>query len=406
MKKYINIAIMAAAALTMAACTEGDKFEAGREVLLISGTASSPVVSFAVEGETGSYPLSVSATGKVSQDVKATVKVDPSLVEAYNASHKSNYFAVPAEAVSLDEDVVVIRKGEASSSVNNVNLLNSDFFVDGRLYMIPVTITSSEGMDVLEASRTIYLRISRVIRPYTLDISDSNLSSNFIFTDEQAIPLSQYTYEIKVYPTNLKNKAGDICRLCAWEGANEEKANMLRFNENGYAHRTLQLVSPAGNIVSNTTFEENNWYMLSLVYDGASMKMYVNGVPEEKVGTGDGTTTFQRFELGMSWGGGYPASQLFNGRIAEVRVWDRAISVNEMKLGFCGVDTSSEGLRAYWKFNEGEGYIFHDATGNGYDMDWSKTKRDSRENGVLVDFDKSEVASRRWVLDDINKCSN
>ena len=218
---------------------------------------------------------------------------------------------------------------------------------------------------------------------------------------------STYTYEIKFYAYSLKETGTDaICRLCAWEGAAEEKANMLRFGENGYEGNSLQLVSPAGNIVSNTLFEPGRWYMLSLVYDGSTMTMYVDGEPEERKGTGDGSTVFQRFEMGMSWQG-YPAMQLFSGRIAEMRLWDRALSVTEMKEGVCNVPADSEGLRAYWKFNEGEGHIFHDATGNGYDMDWSDTYRDAG-SGSLSPFDKGAIAEGQWTSadDPINVCRN
>ena len=57
---------------------------------------------------------------------------------------------------------------------------------------------------------------------------------------------------------------------------------------------------------------------------------------------------FQRFELGMSWTG-YRGSQYFRGRIAEVRVWNRALSTGELQMNLCGVDSQSEGLVAYWK---------------------------------------------------------
>ncbi len=75
-------------------------------------------------------------------------------------------------------------------------------------------------------------------------------------------------------------------------------------------------------------------------------------------GDGDGKPVdFQRFELGMSWTG-YRGSQYFRGRIAEVRVWNRALSTGELQMNLCGVDSQSEGLVAYWKMNEGEGHIF------------------------------------------------
>jgi hypothetical protein len=104
----------------------------------------------------------------------------------------------------------------------------------------------------------------------------------------------------------------------------------------------------------------------------------------------------------MSWTS-YGSSQRFNGRIAEVRLWNRALTTSELQLGLCGVDPESDGLVAYWKMNEGTGYVFNDATGNGYDMDWSSTWREVTEGQGLVEQDKSSYVN--WLLDESNKCS-
>ena len=105
----------------------------------------------------------------------------------------------------------------------------------------------------------------------------------------------------------------------------------------------------------------------------------------------------------MSWTG-YRGSQYFRGRIAEVRVWNRALSTGELQMNLCGVDSQSEGLVAYWKMNEGEGHIFKDATGHGYDMDWSNTAREVTESsGMQYNLDYS--AAIAWDSDEKNRCA-
>ncbi|MDE5955662.1 MAG: DUF1735 and LamG domain-containing protein [Bacteroidales bacterium] len=404
MTKYFKTGILAMLALMFAGCTEGDKFVPGREVVLITGTDNTPVVRI----DTDVYPLTVSATGVVKEDVTVSLRYDASAIDVYNAANRTNYRPVPESAVAMESNTVVISRGTAVSKANNITIINHDFVEEGYIYVVPIVISGVDGgsLGIIESSKSIFLRPTNEFSFNALDIATAEMSSNFIFPDDKAINLSTYTYEIKFYAYSLKDTGTDaICRLCAWEGKDESKANMLRFGENGHPGHSLQLVSPAGNIVSNTLFDPGKWYMLSLVYDGSTMTMYVNGVPEQTKGTGDGSTTFQRFEMGMSWGG-YPSRQLFQGRISEMRVWDRALSVSEMQEGICSVPKDSEGLCAYWRFNEGEGHVFHDATGNGYDMDWSKTCRDVSENGVLVDLDKSSVAESRWVSDELNKCRN
>ncbi len=54
--------------------------------------------------------------------------------------------------------------------------------------------------------------------------------------------------------------------------------------------------------------------------------------------------------------------------------------------------------------NEGDGHIFHDATGNGYDIDWSKTVREITE-GKGLEATPSAANAVAWDSDDNNKCT-
>lgn len=406
MRKYVSIAALVAIVLFVGGCNDADRFDYGKEVLVMTGTEESEVVQFVVEDTPSTYQLTVSATGKVTSPITVDLAIDNSLVDTYNEKNRSSYYALPESALELSNSTVTIDTGSASSSIANLKVLSTEEFIDGRIYLIPVTIKHVEGsLSVLETSRTIYLRVARVIEFTALDISNYNMYSNFIFDDALAVDLSNYTYEVKCYIDEWHAGSEPISRLCQWTSKDESRSNMLRFGENGQDINSLQWVNPAGNLVSATRFQTKTWYTLSFTYDGSTLAMYVDGVRDVE-GTGSGNTTFQRFELGMSWGGGYPQKQRFLGRIAEVRVWNRALSTSEIRLGLCGVDVASDGLVAYWKMNEGSGHIFHDATGNGYDMDWSDTQRDNTEGGTLNSFDYSSYVESGWIFDANNKCSN
>lgn len=411
MKKMIKFAAFAALAMVCVSCTlDADKFEYGKNVLAMSGTSESTLVKMSVgDNPPASYSVTVSATDKVENDATVTLLVgDEDALAAYNQSHGTSFQPVPASAFSVSSSTVKIAAGTAVSEACVITLNDFAFIQNGVQYMIPVSVADVAGTDfeVLESSRTIYIRLARTISFFALDISTPSLSSNYIFADDKKIELKNYTYEVKCYPTNLKHEGAEqLCRLCNWTGAKEERQNMLRFNENGRPWRSLQIVTPSGGDYTTTTlFEENQWYMLSMVYDGTSYQLYINGEPDATVLQGDQSTAFQRFELGMSYQG-YNSSQLFSGRICEVRVWDYARSKSQINGGMCGVDPSSEGLRAYWKFNDASGHIFKDATGNGYDMDWSQSQRAISGNDLSPTPDCGNVAEGRWVKDEINTCS-
>jgi len=395
------LAIVAIGGLLTACDSEGDKFDYNKVGLLITGTEQVPVQRFTVEELPAAYAVTVKATRRCSRDVTVQLAIDTALVRAYNAKHGTAYYPVPASCVALENSEVTIRQGEALSSSAQVKVISTDGFIEGATYVIPVTITQidGEGGEVIESSRTIFLQISRIISFYALE-NNQNASSNYIFPDDKMVNLTNYTIEFKVYSYNFGN-VGNIKRVLAIEGKNEEEANMFRFGENGSAGGDiLQWVLPGGRCFSTTHFKTNRWYLVSCTYDGSTFKMYVDGVEDAQAsGTGK-ATPFQRFELGMSWGN-YRSSQFYQGRLCEVRVWNRALSASEIAMGFAGVNAHSDGLVAYWKMNEGEGHIFHDATGHGYDMDWTDTWRDDRENGVLVPHDYSQYI--KWVKDDNNK---
>jgi len=397
----ISMLMLLVAGFVFTACSDGDDFDWNKSGLFVSGTENNPVVKFSVEDTPSTYNITVQSTHKVESDVTITLAIDTSLVAKYNAENATNYYPIPLDAVVLENPVVTISAGSAISTTAIVKLVSTESFVEGRTYVIPVTISNVSGAseDVIGSSKTVYLRVSRVINFYAIN-ANYNASSNFVF--DEAIPLTTWTYEVKIYPTGLANRGPQ--RFMAMEQKDESKALLLRFNEANTANK-LQCMSAAGTMQTNTEFANNTWYLLSFVFDGSTYSVYVNGVLDNSMSGSvpDGVINFQRYEMGMSWTG-YRSSQFFSHRFCELRVWNRALSASEIAGGICGVSADSEGLQAYWKFNEGSGYKFADATGHGFDMDWSKSQREIREGGGLSST--ADAANYiKWVKDDNNKCA-
>lgn len=391
--------LMLTGGMTFTSCnSEGDDFDYNKAGLFVSGTENNPVVKFVVEDTPASYPVTVQSTKKVDQDVKLTLAIDATKIDEYNKTNTTNYFCVPDGAVELENPQVTISAGTAISTATTVRVVNTDAFEEGRTYVVPVTVKAVNGTDepLIETSKTIFLRISRIINFYSIQ-ANSGASSNYIF--DKDIPLKKLTYEVKIYPQGL-SRANYPQRFLALEQEDESKSLLLRFNE-ANSDNKLQVILAGNKFISNTEFENGHWYLLSFVYDGSTISLYVNGVLDTSIGAKIDEIKFKRYEMGMSWGG-YTTRQFFSHRFCELRIWDRPLSPSEILGGMAGVDPHSDGLKAYWKFNEGNGCIFKDATGNGFDMDWSKSQRDVSENGIMVPTPKA-AESIVWVKDDINK---
>ena len=73
----------------------------------------------------------------------------------------------------------------------------------------------------------------------------------------------------------------------------------------------------------------NTWSHLAVTFDGATMRLYVNGVQvQSQAYAGAITTSSGRLRIGGNqvWG------EYFKGRVDEVRIYNRALSSTEIQL--------------------------------------------------------------------------
>jgi hypothetical protein len=105
-------------------------------------------------------------------------------------------------------------------------------------------------------------------------------------------------------------------------------------------------------VLSSTTFSAGNWYHLIGTYDGARLKLYINGVLEtNEASTGTINNTDVSFTIGARESG---MDRHWDGGIANVGVWSKALSSTEVSaiytLGRHGnlLDSYSDNLKGYW----------------------------------------------------------
>lgn len=405
--------------LLVAGCKKKDA-DVDKPVLLVTGTEVYPVVKFSVENTPATYLVSATYTEKAATDINVSFALDTAAVAAFNKENRTTYYVAPVSAIELSNLETVIKAGASVSTPATVKVISTSALVDGRSYLIPISIkTVSEGKAVLESSRTIFLRIARVIGYPALSMNNSNagttgapgtrgrFNATALFDTQNPAMLSNFTLEIKnliyAYRTGDGNtNPQPIQTLISWSSATEDKSIGLRYAELGNPSNSLQLIGSLGSAFAYN-FNANQWYTISLAYDGSKLVMYVDGNKVVEV-AGSMVLPFSRLNLGQNWGG-YDTRQYVNGRIAECRVWSRALTANEIKLNLCGADPNANGLLAYWKMNEGTGSKFRNSSTAGakYDLDWTKVYWDNAGSGTLVAADKSAFVT--WTNDALNKCS-
>jgi hypothetical protein len=143
---------------------------------------------------------------------------------------------------------------------------------------------------------------------------------------------------------------------------------------------SFYLVDTDGSIVFDTadTIEVNDgdWHYITCVVDKSQNKVfrYADG---SNTGTNDNISTIgslqqdtQHTLIGARWNDGVPGSGFFNGNLANVAIWNRALSSDEinsvMWKSYEGLNDSEEnGLQAWYSLDDISGTSVPDSSGNG-----------------------------------------
>ncbi len=114
-----------------------------------------------------------------------------------------------------------------------------------------------------------------------------------------------------------------------------------------------------------TPISNNVWYHASVTYDGSTWRLYLNGqldstktynvLPE--------ATSIQHAGIATAMTSNGTAAGYFAGEMDEVRIWNRALSQEEIQTGMGVEITSGTGLLGRWGLNEGSGTTAGNSTG-------------------------------------------
>ncbi|MDN3491542.1 LamG-like jellyroll fold domain-containing protein [Winogradskyella bathintestinalis] len=194
---------------------------------------------------------------------------------------------------------------------------------------------------------------------------------------------SQITLEASVYSTQLTGENNIITKF----GDSVYRDSYLLRTINGVVYFDLKINDTWVSVNSISAIPLNTWSHISAVYNGTSMKLYINGVPNTTVPqTGNIDVSTSTVKIGK-WNG----SNSFNGNIDEVRIWNIAISDSDILDNYNTELTGNEiGLVAYYNFNQG--------TANGDNTSLTTLMDLSANNliGTLNNFQLTGMTSN-WV---------
>lgn len=133
-------------------------------------------------------------------------------------------------------------------------------------------------------------------------------------------------------------------------GAYSNSKRFCLMLSNGY----LAFIGENNDVTSSYYLRDDQWHHVAVTFKNNALKLYLDGELVKTSILNNLNTTGSSFLIGASQRN--VIDELFEGDIDEVRVWNRALSENELKNSkSCEVANpiSQDGLVSYFKFNQG-----------------------------------------------------
>jgi hypothetical protein len=272
-------------------------------------------------------------------------------------------------------ETITVKAGQYATDALSIALkaFSQEMMKSGESYALPVKLVLQDGSISPMANTGTFVILAESIIEFSAPMftGSANLTSNKYA--ESSETYAQYTIEVRFQVSNMNNRNRAI-----FSNGNGDALNniLLRFedpqsdNENFKAHSLVQVVGRNSLYLNpSNSFKPNEWQHLALVCDGSSYRLYINGIDSGVLSIPSGPTIFSS----ISW---FSADTWWSDckiLMSEARIWSVVRSASQIQNNMTQVSPKSVGLEAYWRFNEGQGNVFEDATGKGHTLTTSAT---------------------------------
>lgn len=353
------LAGMALGALLLTGCNDAEYDTLSNQAYILqTNTNANSSLKLTVGAEVATTTLNVRLSDVANVESRYRLVYDTAVVNEYNRLNETPYASLPQESFSLSSEETTIEAGASVSTPITLTVppYSEALKASGKKYAIGFRLENTSGnASVLPSgSKIVYILDQVVIQPVVVLDQSHYVSQNLV----KNYPLTEWTVEMNINKHILYTEVGRGNNQAIF-GAGPDEI-YIRFGDAPIEGNRLQIKTQGTQMNSLALFNEHTWYHLAFVCTGTKLYLYVNGQLDNSMDLPGKTTNVNSINIcspSTYW--------LGNAMYSEVRFWQRACSQAEIANNMYACDPTTPGLITYYKMNEGEGYSFRDASGNG-----------------------------------------
>lgn len=353
------LAGMALGALLLTGCNDAEYDTLSNQAYILqTNTNANSSLKLTVGAEVATTTLNVRLSDVANVESRYSLVYDTAVVNEYNRLNETPYASLPQESFSLSSEETTIEAGASVSTPITLTVppYSEALKASGKKYAIGFRLENTSGnASVLPSgSKIVYILDQVVIQPVVVLDQSHYVSQNLV----KNYPLTEWTVEMNINKHILYTEVGRGNNQAIF-GAGPDEI-YIRFGDAPIEGNRLQIKTQGTQMNSLALFNEHTWYHLAFVCTGTKLYLYVNGQLDNSMDLPGKTTNVNSINIcspSTYW--------LGNAMYSEVRFWQRARSQAEIANNMYACDPTTPGLITYYKMNEGEGYSFRDASGNG-----------------------------------------
>lgn len=305
-----------------------------------------------------STELNVRMSSPAAKTSDFSISVDEDALKSYNKINSTAYEVLPTSQYKLSATDVTVAEGEAASTPVDITIspFSEELKASGKKFALPLKITSKDGANVLPSGSSIIYVLDQVIYQAVPTINRNN-KGTAKFPNE--VDAANWTFETNIKMKKMGTAVGEWNNQAIFDSDDM----YIRFGDAPIEGNRLQIKTHGTQMNSKMLFNDDTWYHIAFVCTGSKLYLYVNGVLDNSMDLGGGSSKITYATLIPS-----PDWTHTDITYSECRIWTVARSQAQIAGNMYVTDPNTDGLLAYWKMNEGEGNTFKDATKTGADF--------------------------------------